>query len=91
MSLLVLAACMSALYALWVRLCCVDHKTSLPHLIAVLLMLIGVMTFALWGISPSAVSRQWLMNGAAALIFGIAVWLAYDRRSPVSRWVRAHR
>jgi uncharacterized membrane protein SirB2 len=82
MNLLILAGGLAALFGLWTVICKLDGISSLPHAIAAVLMMFGVVMLIGFGLGAKSISPAWLVNGIGALLFGIAIWLAFDRRKP---------
>jgi hypothetical protein len=78
--LLVLVGSLAAFIGLWITVCRLDRLTCKALIIAALLMMFGTMSILAWVLGSLAVTSQWLMNGIAALLFGLAMWLAFDRR-----------
>jgi uncharacterized membrane protein YiaA len=79
---LVLIGSLAALIGLWITVCRLDRKTRMPHIAAALLMMFGTLSILGWVLGSLAITSQWLMHGMAALLFGLGMWLAFDRRHP---------
>jgi hypothetical protein len=82
MSLLILVAGMAALFGLWIVICKLDGVSSIPHFISAILQMFGVVMLLGFAIGDRPIHSAWVQNGIAALLFGIALWLAFDRRKP---------
>jgi predicted MFS family arabinose efflux permease len=82
MTLLILSGGLAALIGLWIIVCKLDRWSNIPHFIAVLLMVFGVVVIMGWAAGSEAFSDALLLNAIAALLFGLAIWLAFDRRTP---------
>lgn len=78
--LLVLVGALAALAGLWITVCRLDRKTRVPHIAAALLMMFGTLSILAWVLGSLAITSQWLMNGIASLLFGLGLWLVFDRR-----------
>jgi hypothetical protein len=80
MNPLLVAGALAALFGLWSVICKLDGLTSLPQLIAAVLMMFGVVMLLGLGLGARSISPQLLITSITCLLFGVAVWLAYDRR-----------
>lgn len=81
MTLLIVAAAL-ALIGLWITVCRIDRNTSFQHIAAAVMMTIGASIIFGWGLGVSVITATWLTNGGTALLFGLSIWLAFDRRAP---------
>jgi glycerol-3-phosphate acyltransferase PlsY len=80
MNLLLVAGALAALFGLWMVICKLDGISSLPQLIAAVLMMFGVVMLLGLGLGARSISPQLLITSISCLLFGVAIWLAYDRR-----------
>lgn len=78
MNPILFAASLSAFIGLFITACRIDRETGRPRQIATMLMLAGVAAIMLW--SFDVAHQVWGIGGASALLFGLAIWLAWDRR-----------
>lgn len=78
MNPILFAASLSAFIGLFITACRIDRETGRPRQIATMLMLAGVAALIIW--SFDIAHEVWGVWGTSALLFGLAIWLALDRR-----------
>jgi hypothetical protein len=82
MSLMIICGAMALLIGLWAVICKLDGISSLPHAIAAVLMMFGAVMLLGFGLGVQLISQLVLTPAIGSLLFGAAIWLAYDRRKP---------
>ena len=80
MNLLLVASALAALFGLWIVICKLDGISSLPQCIAAVLMMFGTVILLGVGLGAKSIGPQLLITAISCLLFGVAIWLAYDRR-----------
>lgn len=78
MNPILFAAALSAFIGLFITACRIDRETGRARQIATMLMLAGVVALIIW--SFDLAHDGWGVGGASALLFGQAIWIAWDRR-----------
>lgn len=80
MTAVLFTAALAAIIGLWIAVCRMDRETCMALLIAAILMMAGAVTALGWAVGFKPITEVWLTNGVACLLFGLAIWLAFDRR-----------